>query len=84
MITRLYEFDLELVIDARNVRELKLVDSQYLSTDQIRLITYQLLLGLRSVHSAGVVSESLAYLQFIHRDIKPANVLLSSTADVAV
>ena len=50
--------------------------------DQIRVITYQLLLGLRYIHSAGVCLFS-THEQFIHRDVKPGNVLLTSSGGVA-
>ncbi|KAK8796644.1 hypothetical protein WA588_000772 [Blastocystis sp. NMH] len=43
MVTPLYDFDLETIIDAKN----------YMSIDQIRVILYQLLLALRYIHSAG-------------------------------
>ena len=57
---------------------------QYLSLDQIRLITYQVLLALRYIHSAGVAPIPSSSQSFIHRDIKPGNILLTPSADVAV
>ena len=38
----------------------------------VRFITYQLLRGLKYMHSAGV----------LHRDLKPQNVLINQTLDV--
>ena len=54
MVSPLYSFDLEVAIDVQNVSFPVSPFPQYLSIDQIRVITYQILLGLRYIHSAGV------------------------------
>jgi len=48
--------------------------SQYLTIAHVRWLLYQTLLGLKYLHSAGV----------IHRDLKPANVLITSSCDLKV
>uniref|UniRef100_M4BGQ2 Mitogen-activated protein kinase n=1 Tax=Hyaloperonospora arabidopsidis (strain Emoy2) TaxID=559515 RepID=M4BGQ2_HYAAE len=57
IVTDLMETDLHRVINS----------PEALSSDHIAFITYQLLCGLRYVHSAHVV----------HRDVKPSNVLIN-------
>ena len=57
---------------------------QYLSMDQVRITLYQLLLGVRYIHSAGVHSISLYHAQFMHRDLKTGNILINKNADLAV
>lgn len=47
---------------------------QSLSIDHVRYFTYQLLKGLKYIHSANV----------IHRDLKPANLLINSNCDLKI
>eukprot|EP00947_MAST-08B_sp_MAST-8B-sp1_P006564 g6564.t1 len=47
---------------------------QYLSMDHIRFFVYQLLRGLKYVHSLGL----------IHRDIKPRNLLVNANCDLKI
>jgi serine/threonine protein kinase len=57
-VTELMEADLEQIIKS----------SQALSTEHVRCLIFQLLNGLRHMHSAGIV----------HRDLKPANLVVDS------
>ncbi|XP_072164078.1 mitogen-activated protein kinase 1-like isoform X1 [Diadema setosum] len=52
----------------------KLLKSQQLSNDHICYFLYQILRGLKYIHSANV----------LHRDLKPSNLLLNTTCDLKI
>ena len=52
----------------------KLLKNQKLSNDHICYFLYQILRGLKYIHSANVM----------HRDLKPSNLLLNTTCDLKV
>ena len=52
----------------------KLLRSQRLSADHVCYFLYQILRGLKYVHSANV----------LHRDLKPSNLLLNSNCDLRI
>lgn len=52
----------------------KLLKNQRLGNDHIRYFVYQILRGLKYIHSANV----------LHRDLKPSNILLNTTCDLKV
>lgn len=52
----------------------KVIRTQNLSYDHIQYFTYQILRGIKYVHSAGI----------IHRDLKPANLLVNSNCDLKI
>eukprot|EP00903_Cladosiphon_okamuranus_P015614 g14418.t1 len=67
--------DLYLVFEFVDTDLYKLIGSpQFLTDDHVKLILYQMLIGLQYVHSAHV----------IHRDIKPANVLLNEDCSLKI
>ena len=51
-----------------------ILSPQYLSTEHVQIFLYQLLKGLKYIHSANV----------IHRDLKPANILLNEDCSLKV
>lgn len=67
--------DLYLVFEFLDTDLHKLIMSpQYLSIRHIQVFLYQLLCGLKYIHSANV----------IHRDMKPANILLNEDCTLKV
>ncbi|XP_023349330.1 mitogen-activated protein kinase 1 isoform X1 [Eurytemora carolleeae] len=52
----------------------KLLRSQRLSADHVCYFLYQILRGLKYIHSANV----------LHRDLKPSNILLNSNCDLKI
>lgn len=52
----------------------KLLKTQKISNDHICYFLYQILRGLKYIHSANV----------LHRDLKPSNLLLNTTCDLKI
>eukprot|EP00731_Ephydatia_muelleri_P035377 Em0118g6a len=52
----------------------KVLQTQHLSNDHISYFLYQILRGLKYIHSANV----------LHRDLKPSNLLLNTTCDLKI
>jgi mitogen-activated protein kinase 1/3 len=68
--------DLYVVFECMDTDFAKLTrdDTQCLTIPHVRWFLYQLLLGLKYIHSAGI----------LHRDIKPANILLTESCDLKI
>lgn len=67
--------DLYLVIDLMDADLHYIIHSgQPLSDGHIQFFTYQLLRGVKAIHSAGA----------IHRDLKPSNILVSKSCDLKI
>lgn len=64
IITPLFEADLHKIIYSR----------QRLTDEHVAYFMYQLLRGLKYIHSAHI----------LHRDIKPSNILVNSNCDIAI
>ena len=66
--------EIYLVQDLMETDLYRLLRTQQLSADHICYFTYQMLRGLKYIHSANV----------IHRDLKPSNLLLNSNCDLKI
>jgi len=67
--------DLYMVFDYVDTDLYKLIMSpQYLTTEHIQTFLYQMLAGIKYIHSASV----------IHRDLKPANILLNEDCSLKI
>jgi len=64
LVTQLYECDLERIVTS----------SQRLTDSHAQYFIYQVLRGLKYIHSANV----------LHRDLKPPNLLVNSNCDLAI
>ncbi|XP_027200188.1 mitogen-activated protein kinase 14-like [Dermatophagoides pteronyssinus] len=52
----------------------KIIRAQKLHDDHVKLLVYQILRGLKYIHSAGV----------IHRDLKPSNIVVNENCDLKI
>ena len=67
--------DIYLVFDLMDTDLHRVIDSQQEITDEhVRYFLYQILRGLKYIHSANV----------IHRDLKPGNILVNENCDVKI
>merc|ERR1712226_315345 len=66
--------EIYLVQDLMETDLYKLLKTQQLSSDHVCYFTYQMLRGLKYIHSANV----------LHRDLKPSNLLLNSNCDLKI
>uniref|UniRef100_E1B8P9 Mitogen-activated protein kinase n=1 Tax=Bos taurus TaxID=9913 RepID=E1B8P9_BOVIN len=66
--------DVYIVQDLMETDLYKLLKSQQLSNDHVCYFLYQILRGLKYIHSANV----------LHRDLKPSNLLINTTCDLKI
>uniref|UniRef100_A0A8D0GZR2 Mitogen-activated protein kinase n=1 Tax=Sphenodon punctatus TaxID=8508 RepID=A0A8D0GZR2_SPHPU len=66
--------DVYIVQDLMETDLYKLLKTQQLSNDHICYFLYQILRGLKYIHSANV----------LHRDLKPSNLLINTTCDLKI
>lgn len=66
--------DVYMVMDCMETDLFKLLKAQPLTADYVCYFTYQILRGLKYIHSANV----------LHRDLKPSNLLLNRNCDLKI
>ncbi|XP_025049741.1 glycogen synthase kinase-3 alpha-like, partial [Alligator sinensis] len=66
--------DVYIVQDLMETDLYKLLKTQQLSNDHVCYFLYQILRGLKYIHSANV----------LHRDLKPSNLLINTTCDLKI
>ncbi|KTF85551.1 hypothetical protein cypCar_00019173 [Cyprinus carpio] len=69
-----YMRDVYIVQDLMETDLYKLLKTQQLSNDHVCYFLYQILRGLKYIHSANV----------LHRDLKPSNLLINTTCDLKI
>lgn len=66
--------DIQIVLDFMESDLHKIIHSQELTDEHVRYFLYQILRGLKYIHSANV----------IHRDLKPSNLLVNANCELKI
>lgn len=72
----------------------RIIKAQKLNDDHIKLLIYQLLRGLKYIHSAGVIhrvieskfffKEHLIIFLYLFKDLKPSNIVVNENCDLKI